>query len=151
MEAGTTQEALEKKEASYSVDAYLGKDVPFVYRNMILSKWMRSLKFGNDYFRLIDSDSYYSTYQHYIKALLERPQCIVRLALLPGDELHTCLGFSVSEPGVLHFVWSHKDNRRIGIAKSLIQFPFDTITHLTTSGMAVWHKKFPHAKFNPFK
>lgn len=148
LEARAAEIQLGKKD-TYSVVAYLGRDLPETYRNMILSKWLRSLKFGNDFFRLIDNDAYFSSYQKYIKQLLERPQCIIRLAVLT-DEPDTCLGFCVSEPDILHFVWSHKDNRKIGIAASLTQFPFSSITHLTTMGMSIWHKKFPTAKFNPF-
>ena len=116
---------------------------------MVLAKWMRTLRFGNDLFRLIDSDSYFSSYQEYIKGLLKRPQCIVRLALLSSDP-DVCLGFSVSEPGALHYVWVQKDVRKAGIASALMQLPFSSITHLTNAGMTIWSKKYPNVKFNPF-
>ena len=148
LEARTTEVPLEEK-TTYSVIPYLGKDLPQTYRNMILAKWLRTLRFGNDYFKLIESHAYFSIYQEYIKLILSRPQCIVRLAVLTDDH-DVCLGFSVSEPDILHYIWTHKDARGIGIAKSLMAFPFRIITHLTTAGMSLWNKKFPHAHFNPF-
>lgn len=148
---GTEQAEIPLEEkASYSVIPYSGCDLPGSYRNMVLAKWMRTLRFGNDFFRLIKSDGYFESYQIYIKGILARHQCIVRLAVLT-DEPDTCLGFSVSEPGILHYVWVHKDNRRIGICRELIKFQFDYITHLTTPWMAIWNKKFSKASFNPFK
>jgi hypothetical protein len=137
-------------KATYSVIPYLGRDLPEAYRNMILAKWLRTLRFGNDFFRLIDSSGYFSSYQEYIKRLLMRPQCIVRLAVL-SDDPDVCLGFSVSEPEILHYCWCHKDNRKIGVGKALTQFPFKYVTHLTTAGMAIWNKKYPNVIFNPFK
>jgi len=153
LETGTTEllpETPSEEKTTYSVIPHLGADLPEIYRNMILSKWMRTLRFGNDYFKLIDSDGYYEAYQAYIKILLSRPQCIVRLAVIT-DSPDVCLGFSVSEPEVLHYVWSHKENRRIGVATALLQFPFKYITHLTTTGMGIWNKKYPTVSFNPFK
>ncbi len=139
-----------EKESSYSVIAYLGSELPETYRNMVLAKWLRTLRFGNDFFRLIESDAYFECYQVYIKNLLKRPGCVVRVAVLTDDP-DTCLGFSVSMPETLDYVWSHKDNRRIGVATSLIQFPFKYITHLTTVGISIWNKKYPDVKFQPFK
>ena len=149
MEARTAQVPVEEK-ASYSVIPYLGSQLPDNYRNMILAKWLRTLRFGNDFFKLVESDSYFESYQKYIKTLIYRPQCIIRLAVLT-DEPDTCLGFSVSEPNILHYVWVEKDNRKIGVAKSLTQFPFKYITHLTRAGISIWNNKFPDAKFDPFK
>jgi hypothetical protein len=138
-----------EEKASYLVVPHLGSALPENYRNMVLAKWLRTLRFGNDFFRLIDSNSYFAAYQQYIKNVLLKPQCIVRLAVLSDDE-DVCLGFSVSEPEALHFVWVHKDNRKIGIGNALVQFPFKYITHLTNTGMTIWNKKYKDCKFNPF-
>lgn len=148
METGATSLPLETK-ATYSIVPHLGKDLPSAYRNMVLAKWLRTLRFGNDFFRLIESDTYFEVYQKYIKNLIDRPQCIIRIAVLT-DETDVCLGFSVSEPDVLHFCWVHKDNRRIGVGKALVPFHFSSITHLTTTGMTIWNRKLPGVHFNPF-
>jgi GNAT superfamily N-acetyltransferase len=149
LESGTTEIPLEEK-ASYLVVPYLGKDLPENYRNMVLAKWLRTLRFGNDFFRLIDSHGYFSAYQVYIKSILSRPQCIVRLAVLSDDQ-DVCLGFSVSEPEIAHYCWVHKDNRKIGIGRALMQFPFKYMTHLTSISMTIWNKKYKECKFDPFK
>lgn len=138
-----------EKQETYSVIAYLGTELPDIYRNMILAKWLRTLKYGNDFFKLIESDGYFESYQKFIKSLLARPQCIVRLAVL-SDAPDVCLGFSVSEPDILHYLWVHRDNRKVGVGRALVQFPFKYITHLTIHGMRMWTKNFPNAKFNPF-
>jgi hypothetical protein len=149
LEPEPTEVQLEKK-TTYSVVPYLGRNIPEIYRNMILAKWLRTLRFGNDFFRLIESDSYFSSYEPYIKQILNRPQCIVRLAVLTDDP-DVCLGFSVSEPDILHYVWTHKDNRKIGVARALVGFTFTVITHLTATGMSIWNNKLTHVHFNPFK
>jgi hypothetical protein len=138
------------QKASYSVIPFLGTNLPSQYTNLILSKWLRTLRYGNDFFKLVDSDSYFKSYDKYIKAILSRPGTIVRLAVL-SDEPDTALGFSVSEDHTIHYIWCHKDNRNLGIGNSLIPFKVDYITHLTKTGMAIWNKKYPTAKFDPFR
>jgi GNAT superfamily N-acetyltransferase len=116
---------------------------------MIYSKWLRTHRYGNEYFKLIDSDAYYTVYKAYINVILNRPNTIVKLAVLT-DEPDTVLGFSVVEGSALHYVWSHKDNRGIGIARALVPPGIEYITHLTKIGMSLWNSKLPNAKFNPF-
>lgn len=149
MEAGGPEIRLAEK-TTYSIVPFLGSGLKEEHRNLVLVKWMRTLRFGNDLFRLIDSNAYFASYQEYIKTLLKRPECIVRMAVLT-DAPDVCLGFSVSEPDVLHYVWSNKDNRGIGIARSLVPFSFSVFTHLTNAGMLIWNKKYPNARFNPFR
>lgn len=115
---------------------------------MIFSKWLRSLRFGNEYFKLIDSDSYYHSYHIYINQLLQRPSVFVHLAVL-SDDHDVVLGFSVMELGVLHYVHVHKDQRKQGIGTNLAK-DFHTITHLTHIGVSIWNKKYPKVRFNPF-
>lgn len=116
---------------------------------MIYSKWMKSLRYGNDYFKLAESGPFFSAYQKYISSILARNECSVRIAAL-SDEPDTCLGFSVSEGDTLHYVHVQKVQRNQGIAKSLVPCHVATITHLTKAGMRIWAEKMPHAKFNPW-
>lgn len=146
---GTQPELESKAQSSYKVEAYLGKSFPKQYENLIYSKWMRSLRKGNDYFKLIDSASYYKTYQHYLGYVLNRDFTIVRLAILSEDS-DVVLGFSVSEKNILHYCYTNVDMRKQKIALSLVPFEVQTITHLTKTGMTIWNKKFPNAIFNPF-
>jgi hypothetical protein len=116
---------------------------------MIYSDFLRTLRFGNDWFKLIDSDAYYGAYHQVIDALLSRPHSCVKLAVL-SDEPDTCLGWSMSESNMLHFIYVKGDARNKGIGRSILPKEFDTITHLTTIGLSVWNNKFPNAIFNPF-
>jgi GNAT superfamily N-acetyltransferase len=116
---------------------------------MIYAKWLRSLRFGNDYFKLIDSDDYYLTYHRYITNLLAQPAATVRLAVL-SDDRDVVLGFSVTRGNILDYVHVHKDHRRCKIGTHLIPCGIDTITHVTKSALPIWNNKYSNWKFNPF-
>lgn len=146
LEAGTTEQTV---ATTYTVIRYPAKDLPDQYKNMIYSKWLRSLKYGNEYFKLIDSDAYYDIYHKLIDVYLNRPNANIRLAVLT-DEPDTCLGWSLVEGQTLHYVWVHKDNRKKGIANALVSGPISYITHLTNVGASIWASKRPDIKFNPF-
>jgi GNAT superfamily N-acetyltransferase len=116
---------------------------------MVLSKWMRSLRYGNDYFKLIDSDAFYNVYQRYLKNILNRPAATIRLAVL-SDDHDVVLGFCVTEGGSLHYVYVQQEQRNKKIGAALIPKGIQVITHLTKAGMSIWHKKLSHLTFNPF-
>jgi GNAT superfamily N-acetyltransferase len=134
---------------TYSIIAYPAAKLPDTYRNMIFSKWLRSLRYGNDYYKLIDQEVYFTTYHIYIENLLSRPNAVVRLAALTEDQ-DVALGFSVARDNVLDYVHVQRDYRRTGIGTSLVPKGIDTITHLTKIGAGLWSLKLPQAKFNPF-
>lgn len=119
-------------------------------KNMVLSKWLRSLRYGNDYFKLMDGDSYFQAYGHYISRLLLMPDCVVRLAVL-NDDKDVCLGFSVIRGMTLDYCHVHHTQRKQGIGTALVPQNISVITHLTKTGMAIWRNKMYHAVFNPWK
>lgn len=135
--------------SSYTIISFPGSDLSQTYRNLIYSKWLRSLRFSNDYFKLTDSDSYYQAYTAYVTTILSKKDCVVRLAVLTDDR-DVVLGFSVSRTPVLDYVHVHKDNRRLGIATKLVPDGIKSFTHVTTIGLSIWGSKYPHLKFNPF-
>jgi len=150
-----TQEAT-SPTSSYSIISYPGASLPDTYHNMVLSKWLRSLRYGNTYFKLIDSSCYFAAYNSYIESVLHRPNTTVRLAVL-SDDHDVVLGFSVLEANKIHFCHCHKDVRNQGIGTSLIpkeMFINDgagyEITHVTTVGLSIWSSKLSKAIFNPF-
>lgn len=120
-------------------------------KNLILAKWMRSFRRGNDFIKLIDSDSYYAAYTHYVLHVLARPGAELRMAVL-ADDRDVVLGFAIIEKSTLHYVFTNKDFRRNGIATSLIGNPkkIEWITHLTKSGLNLWPSLLSRAKLNPF-
>lgn len=135
--------------SSYTVLPFKGPELPDEFENLILSRWMRSLRYTNDYYKLIHPDSYYAVYQRIIKSILSRLETTVALAVLTDDH-DIVLGFSVSRGNILDFIHVHKHQRRLGIGRTLIPDGIDTITHLTHTGMSIWASKYGHWKFNPF-
>ena len=134
---------------AYGMVDISGDRLPPELRNLVLSRWMRSLRFGNDYFRLMVPESFYASYQRFINRILSDPDAVVRFAVL-ADDRDVVLGFAVSRAHVLDYVHVHKDQRRQGIAAALMSPQFDTITHLTRTGLTIWGSKRPEWKFDPF-
>ncbi len=138
-----------KEESSYSVIAYLGQSLPKNYEGLVFAKWLRTLRQGNSFFKLAEPASYYAHYQLYISKILNSPGAIVRLAVLTEDP-DVVFGFSVSRGEILDYVYVHKDARRKHVGKSLVNFDFKFVTHLTTVGMTIWAAKYPEVQFDPF-
>lgn len=134
-------------EKDYRIVKYPAIQLPSDFRNLIIAPLKQTLRFGNDLFKLIDQNCYYEAYGKYIDNLLQRPYSIVNLAILRNG---TVLGWSLYENKTLHYVWVKKDARRNGIAQALLPKEFDTISHITNSGINIWVKHYPHVRFNPF-
>jgi len=115
----------------------------------VFGTWKNSLRYGNEYFKLIEKKAYFETYQRYIELLLNRPGTVVRLAVLSDDQ-DIALGWSAIDGAALHYIHVTHEYRNQGIARSLVPCKIDTITHLTRSGMSIWQSKLTHAVFNPF-
>lgn len=139
------------QEPTYTILSMKATELPEAYRPVIFSKWLRSLRFGNELFKKVDSDEYYANYQKYLENLLAKPDSLVRLAVLTDDK-DVVLGFSVSREDVLDYVHVHTDHRRQGIGKAVIPKHFTTFTHLTFTATDIWRKnmKYRQLKFNPF-
>ena len=125
------------------------KEQLFQYQNFIMARWKRSLRHGNPFFKLIDSQGLNDWYNFAIPLMIHKPETKVRLAVL-GDDEDVALGFSVSRQNVLDFVHVDQRQRGLGIAQSLIPLGIDTVTHLTKEGKRLRDKHYPHWKFNPF-
>ncbi len=135
--------------SSYRIKAYAARLLAPEYKGLIYSKWLRSLRYGNDYFKLVDPDAYYRAYHKYITAVLAFSDSIVRLAVL-ADDPDVVLGFSVARGNILDYVHVHKHQRRQGIGTRLIPEGIDTISHVTKTGLSIWGSKYGHWLFNPF-
>lgn len=120
------------------------------YWSMIHSDFLKSLRFGNDWFKQIESDAYFSTYKRVIQHLLTKKDCIARLAVVT-DEPDTCLGWALIEGETLHYVYVKVDQREKGIARSLVPEGIKKVTHLTGIGGFLRYHKLPDAIFNPFE
>lgn len=136
-------------ESSYTVLTFPAAQLPKAYEAMIFNKFLLSLRYSNEFFKLIEQKAYFKAYEDFIRRLMYRPDCFVRLAVL-SDDHDVVLGWCLTEPNCVHYVYVNRENRRLGIAKSLIKDPFETFTHLTKTALLLWSSKFPEAKFNPF-
>ncbi len=134
---------------TYSVLSFPGPAIPPDYQAIIYSGWLKSLRHGNDYFRLINPPQYYAAYHRYVSSILHKPEALVRLAVLTDDK-DVVLGFSVVRDTILDYVCVFKNMRRQGIATSLVPADIDTITHLTKTALTIWGSKYGHWQFNPF-
>jgi hypothetical protein len=133
-------------KASYSIFVYPGTALPDAYRPMIYSKWLRSLRYGNPYFKMIAPKAYWSMYHAYITHILARSE--IRIAALTDDP-DVSLGFSSSRPHILDYVHVHRDHRHCGIARKLIPSGVTMFTHITKTWELIWDKH-PEWEFNPF-
>lgn len=136
--------------SSYKILTLSGSDDALnPYRSMIYSDFLKSLRFGNEWYGLIDSDSYYLAYGKVLTHLLYQPGSKVMLAVLT-DEPDTCLGWSLSNDKKFHYCFVKSDQRCKGIGRSLMPKTFDQVTHLTRIGQAIRKSKFSDIVFNPF-
>lgn len=117
-------------------------DVPF-----ILATWLKGLRFGNSWYRLIDNKVYFKLYHSVISAIISKPTTRVIVACLK-EEPSVILGYSVVEGDKLHWCQVKKAWRGIGIAKSLVPESVTTATHITEIGKSILLKK--NLIFNPF-
>ena len=138
--------------ASYKLLVFAGDEVIGDARAFILSKWLRSLRYENDFFRLITGEFYWPAYQKRVKHILADPETQVALAVL-SDDPDVILGFSVWRKNALDYVYVHKHQRRQGIARSLVPAGIDTLTHLTKNALTIWgrHDRVKGWKFDPFR
>jgi hypothetical protein len=134
-----------ERQASYTIL----NTPPKRYEAYIFSKWLRSLRYGNEYFKLVDQDVYFGVYHFYIKKILEKPETETRFAVL-SDDHDVVLGFSVTRKNILDYIYVHKDHRKMKVATHLLPENIDTITHVTKIGLSIWGSKYTHWKFNPF-
>lgn len=136
-------------EPSYSILVYPASELPEQYQSMIFSQWLRSLRFGNPFFKNIIALDFFRNYHAFLDNLMKKPSSQIRLAVLTDDH-DICLGFCVSREDVLDYIHVQRDNRRIGIGTKLLPEGITAFTHITVVGKDIWQKKYKRWKFNPF-
>jgi GNAT superfamily N-acetyltransferase len=142
---------IENKDPTYSIIVFKASDLPKSYEPMLYSRWLRSLRTGNQTFKKISSNAYFENYHKFISNLLNKPDSLVRLAVL-SDDHDVVLGFAVSREDVLDYIHVHTDYRRIGIGTALVPEGITTFSHITVTAIIIWQKnqKYKHLQFNPF-
>lgn len=117
--------------------------------NFILATWLKGLRYGNDWFGMVDPSVYYEAYQKVIERILQSPGTDVRVACLK-DSPDVILGYAVIRDSTLDWVFVKSRWRTIGIARSLVPENINTVSHLTEIAKSLL-KKHPDIKFNPFR
>jgi hypothetical protein len=60
------------------------------------------------------------------------------------------LGFCVYAGPILHYIYVHQDQRRHGIARSLLPQGIEAFTDITRTGKVIWKDKYHKWRFNPY-
>lgn len=115
----------------------------------IFSTWLKGLRFGNDWFGLIDSKVYFRVYHKVIENILSNPNTKVNVACLKEDP-KVLLGYSVYTGSTLSWLHVKKAWRNIGLAKDLVPNNITSVSHITSIGRSIL-KKHPQVIFNPFE
>lgn len=114
--------------------------------SFVMSTWLKSLYYGNQYFRQIDKDAFFTNYADYIGKLLQQPGCFIRIACL-HDDSDVILAYSVTSQDTVHFCYTKKVWRRQGLAKALCQGA-KRVSQITKVGNEIRLKK--KLTFNPW-
>ena len=152
LEAGTT-EVPQDAQSTFKIISFKGSELPANYTGVILARWLRSFYRLNDYFKLADPEAYFREYERFIKAIIARPNVVIKLAAL-SEDIDVVFGWGVSEGSVLHYVHVQEPYRNQKMSYDLMPEHVDVITHMTKHWIKCFSKspknKLHHVKFNPF-
>lgn len=133
---------------TYFLTIFPGTNMPKRFEAMYFSNFLRSLRKGNEYFKLIEPDSYYENYKRYAEHLLKKSE--IRMAILDDDN-DIALGWSLVEGDRLHYVFVQPEQRGCGIASKLMPLTaLKSFSHITNLWLPIWNSKYDEMKFNPF-
>lgn len=119
-------------------------------KNLIYATWLRSYEANSLRSKHIPRDVFFEEHHKVLDGIFDRnPE--VHLAVLPDDP-DVVLGWSVTEPGLIHFVYVKPSFRKYGIATALLQHvqrPF--IYSHATYVLRDMPKHVEGCTFNPYK
>lgn len=119
-------------------------------KNLIYATWLRSYEANSLQTKNIRRDAFFAGHHKILDGIFARdPE--VKLAVLPDDP-SVVLGWSVTEPGVVHYVYVKPSFRRYGIARSLLAHmpsAFEYTHH--TYVLRQLHKHIEKCEFNPYR
>lgn len=126
-----------------------GEDLNFLY-----STWLNSYRCDSLIGRSTKKSIFFDEYKRVLDSILSATKTETLIACLPQDE-KVILGYLVFEEGILHYVFTKQDFRRMGIARSLFSVAFGdgvslpSHTHLTRTGREIL-KSQSGLTYNPF-
>lgn len=101
-----------------------GSDLNFIY-----STWLDSYRYDSKLGKSHKNSIFFENYRHVIDHIFSKPDTTTTIACIKEDQ-NTILGYIVSEPKILHYIYTKGAFRRFGIAKSLAFEAFKDFTHL---------------------
>lgn len=116
--------------------------------SFIFSTWLKGLRFGNDWYGLIESKAYFAAQHKVIEAILSKPNVTVKVACLKDDP-GVILGYAVFAGPRLDWVHVKKSWRKIGLMKDLVPQNITSVSHVTDIGRSIL-KRHNGVTFNPF-
>ncbi len=118
--------------------------------NFILATMLRGLYYGDTWFSEIPKDLFMKEHHKVLVNTISRPDCAVRVAVLPDDG-DVILGYSISlKDTALVWVYVKNSFRKMGIARSLVPATIQSVTYLTKLGKAIL-KGYPSVVFDPYR
>ncbi len=110
-------------------------------KNFILSTWLNGNRYGNPYFKRMDSAEYYKAYSEHIISVLTSPGTQINIACDSANP-SWIVGFAVFRDETLYWVHIKEDFRRNGVATLLLKdAPITTVKGLTKLGWSILQKK----------
>lgn len=97
-------------------------------RSFIFATWLLGLRHGNELYKEIKKESYFSKYKQVIELLLSRST--VKVACLIDDP-DVVLGYVVYQGDKLHWVFVKKAWRKLSIASQLVPKNIKYYSHIT--------------------
>lgn len=88
--------------------------------DFVFSSYLRSYKYGNPLADMISTGDFFHHQRLNIMAILASESSTAIVACLPDDE-DIILGFAITEPQIVHFVYVKADWRNQGIAKEMLK------------------------------
>ncbi len=118
-------------------------DLPFIF-----STWLKGLRWGNEYHKLVDQDAYFKGQHRVIEKILQDPKTEIKVACLI-DAPEVIVAYAVYTGDTLHWVKSKSDWKNIGLAKDLVPKSITTVSNVTKVALSIL-KKHPNVLFNPY-
>lgn len=124
---------------------YRDTDKAFVFETFKKGLWN-----GNMEFRQMSLHSFNTTYQKLIERLIALPETVTTIAALKEDD-DVIVGYSITRPETIDWVFVKRGWRKLGIAKSLLAHIVPKrVTHMTTIPGKILVEKF-NLSYDPFK
>lgn len=118
-------------------------DLPLIY-----ASFLRGLYYDNEFFNMIPKKEFMENYKGALTSLLDKSK--ITIACLKEDP-DVIVGYTITNPSVLHWVYVKSSWRKQGVAKLLLPTIPTFFSHFTSLGLSLNKQKNYNLIFNPFK